>query len=235
MPGLGTEAAAGQAALGSALRRYVRSESIKLPPAAMTRSPLRSALSVAVAYAWIAAAMTAAIALDGRVVPTVSAGFVAILLAQRSMQTLVHHLSHDLLSKNRAFNDRLGNFLVAGFIGMRIQNYRRVHFVHHAENGSADDPEFIDFSVVEARGGVLRYMLRYVIGGETLGLVRKYYAPKPAEAAPAQSPRAASGVGAVRSLLDMSHVALAQLVLIVLFAAVADAWYLYAVCGCTSR
>ena len=227
MPGLGTEAAAGQAAFGSALRRYVRSESIKLPPALMTRSAWHSAVSVAVAYVWTAAAVTAAIALDGRVVPTIATGFVAILLAQRSMQTLVHHLSHDLLSKNRAFNDRLGNFLVAGFIGMRIQNYRRVHFVHHAKNGSTDDPEFIDFSVVEARGGMLRYMLHHVIGGETFTLVRKYYAPK--HAASSRSASRRSGVGAVRFLLNMSHVALAQLVLIVLFAAVAHAWYLYAV------
>ena len=174
------------------------------------------------------AAVTAAIALDGRVLPTIAAGFVAILLAQRGLQTLVHHLSHDLLSKNRAFNDRLGNWLVAGFIGMRIQNYRRVHFVHHAKNGSKADPEFIDFSVVEARGGLLRYMLHFVIGGETLALVRKYYAPKSAERRH-RAPPAAPSAGAARSSLNSRMSRSPQLVLIALFAVVADAWYLYLV------
>jgi len=204
----------------SQLRRYLREESIKLPRELMRRSAASTAAYLLSAHAWIAFAALAGLYLPGGVPAVLAVGFVVILLAQRSLQTLVHHVSHHLLSKNRAVNDLAGNVLVAGFIGMRIQNYRRVHFVHHAENGSASDPEFIDFSVVQARGGLWRYILHYVSGGEALALVRKYYAPR------------GGGLPEKRSLFDrlasMAHVAFCQAVLAGLFW-LAGAPYLYLV------
>jgi len=218
----------------SPLRRYLREESIKLPRALVGRSTLAAVVYVLSAHMWTGLALVAALYLPGGVPAVLAAGFVLILLAQRSLQTLVHHLSHDLLSKNRAVNDWLGNALVAGFIGMRIQNYRRVHFVHHAENGGASDPEFIDFSAVRARGGLWRYVLHFVTGGEALALVRKYYAPRATESAasptagPTAGGKAAQPSSRAARLVGLATVALCQLALIAAFW-LAGAPYLYLV------
>lgn len=202
-------------ALGSALRRYLRAESIKLPKGLMSRSSWSIAWYLLSAHLWLGVAVAAGLYLPGGVMARIAAGFVLMLAAQRGLQTLVHHLSHDMLSRNRALNDALGNFLVAGFIGMRVQNYRRIHFVHHAENGSAADPEFIDFSAVREKGGLIRYILHYIAGGELAALVRKYYFPNE------QKPRAQPA--------EMAHILVCQALLVVLFAWVAQAWYLYLV------
>jgi len=203
-----------EAALGSALRRYLRAESIKLPQDLMARSPSRSAWYLLSAHLWLVAALAVGRYLPGGAAVKIAVGFVLILAAQRALQTLVHHLSHDMLTRNRALNDAIGNFLVAGLIGMRVQNYRRIHFVHHAENGSASDPEFIDFSIVREKGGLARYVLHYIAGGELAALVRKYYFPKEKKAgAPS----------------EMLHILVCQAALVALFVGVAQAWYLYLV------
>jgi fatty acid desaturase len=204
----------------SQLRRYLREESIKLPRDLTGRSVVASVGYLAWAHMWIGLSLLAALYLPGGVPAILAASFVLILLAQRSLQTLVHHLSHDLLSRNRQVNDWIGNLFAAGFIGMRIQNYRRVHFVHHAENGGASDPEFIDFSAVRARGGLWRYVLHFVAMGEALALVRKYYAPRAAGAGAApKSPLPAR-------LAGLAIVALCQASLVAAFW-LAGAPYLY--------
>ena len=197
------------------LREHLRAESFRLPPALMARAPAPAAGYLLSAHLWLAALVLAGRYLPGGAPAKLALGFVLALLAQRALQTLVHHLSHDLLTRNRALNDALGNFLVAGFIGMRVQSYRRIHFVHHAENGSVSDPEFIDFSAVREKGGLARYIVHYALGGELLALVRKYYLPR--EKSAAASP------------LQMAHIAVCQVVLIALFSWVAQAWYLYLV------
>jgi fatty acid desaturase len=213
----------------SELRRYIRSESIKVPRELTTRSTLWSLGYVVYAHAWIGLSV-----LVGRFVPggpllALVAAFPPILAAQRCLQTLVHHLSHDVLSKRRKLNDGAGNFLVAGFIGMRLQNYRRVHFQHHAENGSTHDPEFFDFSTVEAQGGMLRYVLHFVLGGEALTLVKKYYLSGGAKKSEGPQTRAerGDGSGLVAKAGGMLHVALCQLLLVAVFVFVAKAWFLY--------
>jgi fatty acid desaturase len=197
------------------LREHLRAESFRLSPALMARSPAAAAGYLLSAHLWLAALVLAGRYLPGGAPAKVALGFVLALLAQRALQTLVHHLSHDLLTRNRALNDALGNLLVAGFIGMRVQSYRRIHFVHHAENGSVSDPEFIDFSIVREKGGLARYILHYALGGELLALVRKYYFSKESKE------RAA--------VLQMGHIALCQLLLLALFVWVAQAGYLYLV------
>lgn len=197
------------------LRDHLRAESFRLPPGLMARSPAAAAAYLVSAHLWLAAMVLAGRYLPGGAPAKIALGFVLALLAQRALQTLVHHLSHDLFTRNRALNDALGNYLVAGFIGMRVQSYRRIHFVHHAENGSASDPEFIDFSSVREKGGLARYILHYALGGELLALVRKYYLPRE------------QGAGA--RPLDMAHIAACQSFVILLFLWGADAWYLYLV------
>lgn len=197
------------------LREHLRAESIRLPAALMARSPAAAAGYLLSAHVWLALLVLAGRYLPGGAPARIAVGFVLALLAQRALQTLVHHLSHDLLTRNRALNDALGNLLVAGFIGMRVQSYRRIHFVHHAENGSVSDPEFIDFSTVREKGGLARYILHYALGGELFALVRKYYFP--------QEKTAAAAPG------GLLHIAACQIFLIALFAWAAQAWYLYLV------
>jgi fatty acid desaturase len=209
-------------ALGSELRRHLKAEAIQVPREVTGRSTLAAIGYVAAAHAWIAAAVAIGRWLPGGPTAKLAAGSVAILLAQRALQTLVHHLSHGLLATRRGWNDGLGDWLVAGAIGMRIANYRRVHFVHHAENGSAADPEFIDFAAVRARGGLGRYVLHFVVGGEALALVRKYYLPG------GRAPTRGAPGGPLARALGLVHVAVAQLGLLALFVLVARAWYLYA-------
>ena len=197
------------------LREHLRAESFRLPPGLTARSPALVAGYLVSAHLWLAAMVLAGRTLPGGVPAKIALGFVLALLAQRALQTLVHHLSHDLLTRHRALNDALGNILVAGFIGMRVQSYRRIHFVHHAENGSVSDPEFIDFASVREKGGLARYIVHYALGGELVALVRKYYYPKEK-----------SGSAGPTGLL---HIALCQLFLLALFVWVAQAWYLYLV------
>lgn len=208
----------------SELRRYIRSESIKVPRELITRSKTRSIGYLVYAHAWIVLAILAGRFVPGGPLAQLAAAFLPILAAQRCLQTLVHHLSHDFLSRQRRINDVAGNFLAAGFIGMRIQNYRRVHFQHHAENGSKQDPEFFDFSTVRAHGGLARYVLHFVTGGEAFALMKKYYLSGAAKAA---SDGQARGLFAKAS--GMAHIGLCQLLLITLFVFVAKAWYLYVV------
>jgi len=219
---------------GSALRGAVRSEALRVPKPLMERSRWRPAAAIATAHLWTVMALAVGLFMPGGVAAKVVVGFVAILIGERSLQTLVHHLSHDMLSKDRERNDRLGNLLVAGFVGIRIQNYRRVHFVHHAENGSSADPEFIDFDTVDGKGGLRRFVLSYVTGGEVLGLLRKYYgssqvSPPSAPAARRSRSPEATATGGRRFVREVSHIVVCQLVLIAAFVFIAQAWYLYIV------
>jgi fatty acid desaturase len=215
----------------SELRRYIRSESIKVPRELITRSAPWSIGYVLYAHAWIGVSLLVGRFVPGGPLVQLVAAFPPILAAQRCLQTLVHHLSHDFLSRRRKVNDRFGNFLVAGFIGMRLENYRRVHFQHHAENGSTLDPEFFDFTTVQAHGGMLRYVLHFVSGGEALTLVKKYYlsggAKKAATRAPDDERRAAGG--SIAKAAGMAHIAFCQLLLVASFVFIAKAWYLYLV------
>jgi fatty acid desaturase len=216
---------------GSELRRHIRAESIKVPRELMTRSTLRSIGYVACAHLWIGVALLVGRFTPGGPAAQVAAAFLPVLAAQRCFQTLVHHLSHDLLSRRRKLNDAVGNLLIAGFIGMRIQNYRRVHFRHHVENGSERDPEYFGLDDVAGHGGFRRYITFFIMGGEALTLVKKYYFSS-GTSSKLRTREMSQGHpderrGAITKLTQMAPVVLAQLTLIALFTFVARAWYLY--------
>lgn len=101
--------------------------------------------------------------------------FLLLLAAHRCFQTIVHDLSHKLICTNRAMNDFLGNILVAGMTGSKVQSYRAVHMNHHKYNGSFLDPEHIDFEAVMKKGGLLIFILRYIFLFECMRLFKKYY------------------------------------------------------------
>jgi fatty acid desaturase len=159
----------------SALRGHLRAERIKLPRICYERSLLWIIAFGARPFGWIVAAFLAAdfSGWPGWIAWPLAA--LCLLLAQRHFQTLVHDASHAFYHRKVGVNDRLANWLAAGWIGMTVQNYRRIHLEHHAHNGSADDPEHVSFATVAESGGLLRMMLRYVCLLEALRLVRKYY------------------------------------------------------------
>jgi fatty acid desaturase len=179
----------------SALRGHVRAERIRLPRACYERSHLWIVAFGARPFAWLAAAFVLA---SYHAWP---AAALCLLLAQRHFQTLVHDASHGFYHRTTRVNDLLANWLAAGWIGMTVQNYRRIHLKHHAHNGSADDPEHVSFRTVAESGGLLKMVLRYACLLEVVRLVRKYYGPagpgrRPtAQADPEASSRRAHVIG----------------------------------------
>lgn len=140
--------------------------------------------------------------------------FPLLLAAQRCFQTLVHDLSHKLISKDTTRNDLYGNYLAAGWSGASVPAYRAIHMQHHRYNGSIQDPEHISRALIEERGGLLKHCLRYIFGLEALRLINKYYGKQTAKSS---KHRGHSKI----------HVLVCQIILAAIFIFVADAWYLY--------
>jgi fatty acid desaturase len=157
------------------LRQHIRGERIKLPKQYFERSLAWTVLFAARPFLWIAAAL--ALAGSGTWIAW-PAAVAALLVAQRHFQTLVHDASHGFYHRKARINDLLANWLAAGWIGMTVENYRRIHFQHHAHNGSADDPEHVSFATVASDGGLLKMVLRYACLLEALRLIKKYYGRK---------------------------------------------------------
>lgn len=168
------------------LHAAIRSERFTLAEASKTRSTAWICACAALPHFYIA--VVALIALSPLVWwLQVLLAFAPTLLAQRAMLVLVHDASHRFYSKNRAANDVLADLLAAGFIGMLVRKYRKIHLAHHSANGSADDPEFFSYEVVRAAGGMPRFILGYALGLELPRLLRKYHTKQEAflgEAAP---------------------------------------------------
>jgi fatty acid desaturase len=60
---------------------------------------------------------------------------------QQALGALFHDASHRLVCRQRWLNDALGSVLAAWPLGLTLGGYRRYHFAHHQQLGSADDPE----------------------------------------------------------------------------------------------
>lgn len=160
---------------------------MKLPETCAERSLLWILAFGGRPFAWIAGALVVAgSAMPGWIAWPVAA--LCLLLAQRHFQTLVHDASHGFYHRKARINDLLANWLAAGWIGMTVDNYRRIHLPHHAHNGSAEDPEHVSFATVAEAGGLLNMVVRYACLLEALRLVRKYYG---GERAATRAPRGA--------------------------------------------
>lgn len=101
-----------------------------------------------------------------------------LLVTQRHLQTHVHDICHFFFTRNRKVNDLIGDYFFAGFIGMKIDNYRKIHQNHHKYNGSKDDPEYFSRNDVMKYGGYLNLCLSYAFGLEAIKLIKKYYFSK---------------------------------------------------------
>lgn len=188
----------------------------------------RSALHV-VAYASLPFAYTLGAAALGRTAlpwwAQTLLAFPLVLAAQRTFLTLVHEASHKFYFPERGANDVLADLLAAGFIGMLVRKYRKIHLAHHSANGSADDPEFFGYEAVRRAGGWARFIGRYVVGLELPALLGKYHTKQDEYLGDARPKGTA--VDAPRRLEKLSIVA-CQLFLIALFTFGARAPYLYA-------
>jgi fatty acid desaturase len=151
--------------------------------------------------------------------------FPLVLAAQRTFLTLVHEASHKFYAAERATNDVLADFLAAGFIGMLVRKYRKIHLAHHSANGSADDPEFFGYEAVRRAGGWVLFIGRYVVGLELPSLLGKYHTKQDEFLGDARIK--AASVDQPRRLEKLSIVA-CQLFLVALFLLAARAPHLYA-------
>ncbi|MFD1987661.1 fatty acid desaturase [Mesorhizobium newzealandense] len=149
-----------------------------------------------------------------------------LLAAQRHFQTLIHDAAHYFYSRNPSRNDTLTNWLAAGWIGMEVARYRKIHMKHHAHNGSKDDPEHVSFATVSADGGLAWMIARYILGLESVRLFLKYFAKSDAPAKKSDTPAKKQG-GSSGKLWSMKHIFACQLVLATVMV-VSGLWWEYA-------
>lgn len=78
------------------------------------------------------------------------AGVPAVLLAivivggrQLGLAILMHDAAHGLLSPNRRWNNRLGEWLTGAPVGSDLQAYRAYHLTHHRYTQQEEDPDLI--------------------------------------------------------------------------------------------
>jgi fatty acid desaturase len=62
-----------------------------------------------------------------------------------------HEAAHYNLLPRRDLNDRFANILIGIFVGQAIDDYRPVHFDHHRDLGTPDDPEHAYFDPLDVR------------------------------------------------------------------------------------
>jgi fatty acid desaturase len=199
--------------LGAPLATGPKGIDLSVPPELCVRSNLWIAIYAAKPFALIAAGLVPVyLGLVGQGLWLVPA-MLLFLMAQRHFQTIVHDSSHGFFSHDRRLNDLLGNWLAAGWTGVEVNQYRRIHMQHHAHNGSIDDPEHVSFETVRRNGGLLRMILSYALMLESVTLVRKYFFAK--EQRPARAKPAAPKPLASR-LMGLSHIAGCQVMMIAL-------------------
>lgn len=73
--------------------------------------------------------------------PAFIAGSVLLGLAQHRLIVLGHEGVHFNICENRSWNDFIGNFFCFFPIGMTVSSYRDLHFPHHQNPYSKEDPE----------------------------------------------------------------------------------------------
>mgnify|MGYP001494667178 CR=1 FL=1 len=149
--------------------------------------------------------------------------FFPVLAAQRAFLTLVHDASHKLYSTDRRRNDLLANYFAAGYIGMLVRKYRKIHLAHHAANGSLDDPEFFGYEAVTRAGGWTKFVLSYAFGLQIAYLLGKYHVKQDEYLGKA---RVRSASVDEHGRLEKISIFVCQGVLLSTFA-LAGVWYLY--------
>ena len=103
--------------------------------------------------------------------------FAVMACLQNALVLWTHEASHFGLSRNRAWNDRLGDLLVAGPAGVTVAGYRWQHMRHHQALG--DPTAEIDLAAWMCIRGphFLRIVLWHLCGAASLQTIARYGAP----------------------------------------------------------
>lgn len=67
------------------------------------------------------------------------------------LQLFIHEAAHFNLVANRSWNDRLANLLIGIWVGVRVENYRTIHWEHHRMHGEPTDTEHSYFFALDGR------------------------------------------------------------------------------------
>ena len=103
-------------------------------------------------------------------VPVYLATVVWIATRQHALGVLLHDAVHIRLCTNRAWNDFIGEWLLAWPLQVSLHGYRRQHFAHHRSVGNDDDPDYRRIQGVgkyvfpQTTGKLLATMLTYLSG-----------------------------------------------------------------------
>ena len=102
---------------------------------------------------------------------TVLAGILVIGNRQHALTVLGHDGTHYTLSRNAALNDFLTNLLCFWPLGLTVSGYRALHYAHHKNTGTENDPELghkrmrsPQWDLPATPRTVLRYALMDLIG-----------------------------------------------------------------------
>lgn len=102
---------------------------------------------------------------------TVVAAVLIIGNRQHALAILGHDGTHYTLSRNAAFNDFLTNLLCFWPLGLTVSGYRALHYAHHKNTGTENDPELghkrmrsPQWDLPATPASVLRYALMDLVG-----------------------------------------------------------------------
>jgi fatty acid desaturase len=105
-------------------------------------SDLQGALSLAVNWGLVVAAMAAVAHAPVVVLPVVVPLALFVIGArQLGMAVLMHEAAHRTLLSRRGWNDRCANWLAAYPVYLSLELYRPYHLQHHARTGTEEDPD----------------------------------------------------------------------------------------------
>lgn len=100
----------------------------------------RGALAISVQWAWIVAAVAAAISSGHWLVWALA--IVVIASRQQALGILMHDGAHYLLFTNRTVNDFVSDLFCAFPLGLSTTMYRATHFKHHRFVSTPNDPDW---------------------------------------------------------------------------------------------
>ncbi len=141
--------------------RFTREEMKSL----LVVSDLRGALSVAINWATVAAALSVA-AWWPNPLSIVVAIFV-IGGRQLGLAVLMHEASHRTMFRNPRVNDGVGNWLCAYPVWSDLSTYRPYHLRHHAKNWTAEDPDLVLVQPFPTTAASLRRKMWRDLSGQT--------------------------------------------------------------------
>ena len=152
---------------------------------------------------------------------TYLAAFVLVASRQYALLILMHDAFHSLLHPHRRVNDVVGAWCIGAACGSSYWGSRGSHLEHHRKLGDPSDPELFLYSSGPPRakrglGAFIRHFLRLILGGQ---IFHTHLGP-----GTDQGLRMASRLA--RALRTLLPVAIAQLVLLCLFA-LAGSWPTY--------